>query len=241
MDLFAQIDQARREWDVLEHPFYRRWSAGALSERELDVYARQYRHAVLALAEASQALARRAQGSERAAGLERHALEEGEHVALWDWFAEAAAASASVSQAGGDVDGAEEDRTGAASAIAGAEALPETGSCTQAWKAGDDELEQLAVLYAVEAGQPDIARTKLEGLVERYGYSAEGPATEYFRLHATLDVEHAEQARQLIERLMSEDEQRACEQAQRMVARARAALRGYWELLDGVERERLAG
>lgn len=210
MDLFAQIDLARREFNVLEHPFYQRWSAGTLTERELDVYARQYRHAVVALAQASLALARSASGTEHAPGLERHAAEESEHVGLWDQFA---------------------------AAPAGTEALAETGSCVQAWTAGEDELERLAVLYAIEVGQPDIARTKLEGLVQRYGYSKEGPATEYFRLHATLDVEHAEQAKRLIERLTSENEQQACEQSERMVARARAALRGYWELLDGVERE----
>jgi pyrroloquinoline-quinone synthase len=253
MDLFAQIDRARREFNVLEHPFYERWSAGTLSEQELDVYARQYRHAVLALAEASQALARRAAGGEHAAGLQRHAEEEGAHIELWDRFAAAATAAASADAESSEAECADaaahsccnqageshsEGVVGSGEGVANrTAALPETDSCVRAWTAGEDELEQLAVLYAIEAGQPDIARTKLEGLVERYGYSEEGPATEYFRLHSTLDVEHAEQARRLIERLMSESEQLACEQAERMVARARAALSGYWELLDGVERE----
>ena len=74
------------------------------------------------------------------------------------------------------------------------------------------------MLYAIEASQPAIAKTKLEGLVERYGYTAEGPAVEYFELHAKLDVEHARQARELIAELMSEDEAQARAQAERMVA-----------------------
>lgn len=219
MNVFARIDQARRECNVLEHPFYQRWSAGTLTERELDVYAGQYRHAVVALAEASsRAAAKAASGAssaEYAAGLERHAAEEAAHVALWDEFAQAVG---SVADRGED------------------SAFDATQQCADAWIAGDDLLEHLAVLYAIEASQPEISKTKLEGLVQRYGYSEEGPATEYFRLHATLDVEHARQARELIERLMSADETQAqSELADRLVERATAALRGNWALLDGVE------
>jgi pyrroloquinoline-quinone synthase len=219
MNVFARIDQARRECNVLEHPFYQRWSAGTLTERELNVYAGQYRHAVLALAEASRRAAQKAAADEpsveHAVGLERHAAEEAAHVVLWDAFAEAMSAV-----------GARERDT----------PFEQTRECADAWTAGEGLLEHLAVLYAIEASQPEIAKTKLEGLIERYGYSEEGPATEYFRLHATLDVEHARQARELIERLMSADDAKAqSEAADRMVERAQSALRGNWALLDGVE------
>jgi pyrroloquinoline-quinone synthase len=211
MDVLARIDNARRECNVLEHPFYQRWSAGELSAEELGFYAGEYRHAVIALADASDSIAAKVD-SEHRAGLERHAAEERSHVALWDEFAAAAA-----------VDG--ERR----------EPLGETEQCVQAWTAGDDALEHLAVLYAIEAGQPEIAKTKLEGLLERYGYTPQGPAVEYFELHATLDIEHARQARELIAELMSDDEVQAREQADRMVAGAKAALQGNWALLDGVD------
>jgi pyrroloquinoline-quinone synthase len=213
MDVIARIDQARRECDVLEHPFYQRWSAGELSVEELAFYAGEYRHAVLALADASAAAAAKA-GPEHRAGLERHAAEERDHVALWDEFAAAAGGRES-----------------------GRDPLSETEGCVRAWVAGESLLEHLAVLYAVEASQPAIAQTKLDGLIERYGYTPEGPAVEYFELHATLDVEHARQARELIGELMSEDETEAQAQAERMVERASAALRGNWELLDGVDRQ----
>ena len=61
------------------------------------------------------------------------------------------------------------------------------------------------MLYAVEASQPEISRTKLEGLREHYAFVQEGPATEYFAVHELRDVEHAEAAARLIGELMASE------------------------------------
>jgi pyrroloquinoline quinone (PQQ) biosynthesis protein C len=106
---------------------------------------------------------------------------------------------------------------------------PETAECVAAWSPGD-ELEGLAVLHAVESAQPAISRSKLDGLVRLYGFE-EGPATAYFAVHATLDDEHAARSRALLEERLTPGNE------ERLLGAAEGALRGNWELLDGVELE----
>ena len=190
MDLWTRLEEARTRWNVLEHPFYRRWSAGELSRADLATYAGQYRHAVVALAEASHAAAEAASGDE-AHALAEHAREESAHVELWDRFARAM---------GTDVE---------------ASPTPETRACTHAWADPDrDLLGTLVALYAIESAQPAIAETKRSGLRERYGVR-DGDATAYFDVHVERDHEHAAAERALIEpRLDSGDLDRLVAEAE---------------------------
>ena len=48
--VWERIEESRARHNVLEHPFYVRWSAGELGREELARYAGQYRHATEALA-----------------------------------------------------------------------------------------------------------------------------------------------------------------------------------------------
>ena len=172
-DVWQRIEQARDRWNVLEHPFYQRWSAGELSREELADYSGQYRHATAALARLCADVADSAPDAERSE-LRRHAEEEASHIALWDGFVEAV---------GGEV---------------AAEPTAETQECVDAWTASDDRVSQLVRLYAVESGQPAISKTKREGLAAHYGIG-DGPGNEYFRVHEEADVDHAAEGRSLIE------------------------------------------
>jgi pyrroloquinoline-quinone synthase len=238
MDVLARLDETRGSLSVLEHPFYQRWSAGELSAAELGRYAGEYRHAVVALSCASSLAAAKA-GPAHAAVLAAHAEEEAGHVALWDQFAcaaEAGAAAGGVAATLAAPGGAAADRAAPAAEAEEGRARPraETDACVRSWVAGEELLEHLGVLYVLEASQPEVAEVKLEGLVRHYGYSEEGPAVEYFAVHRLRDREHARQAGELIGELIgaADDGGRT---GDRIVAGARAALRGNWGLLDGVE------
>lgn len=179
--VWDRIERSRAENNVLDHPFYRRWSAGELSAEELARYAGQYRHATEAIARLSEEAAAAAPDSRREQ-LARHAREEAEHVGLWDDF---------VAAVGGEI---------------GAEPTPETAECVREWTTHEGYLGLLARLYAVESGQPEISRVKREGLASFYGID-DGPGAEYFRAHEGTDVGHAAEARALIEEgLGPEDE-----------------------------------
>jgi pyrroloquinoline-quinone synthase len=206
VDFWTQLEGVRARHDVLQHSFYQRWSAGELTRKELAVYAGEYRHAVRALAEAS-ARAAQAAPAELRAEIAGHASEEASHVALWEAFA--------------DAFDADLERP----------AAPETVACAQAW-AGDADrplLHSLVAMYAIESAQPEISEVKHAGLLEHYGLS-DGPATEYFALHAELDKAHARRQRALIEPHLADADVDA------LLAEAERVLRGNWELLDGVER-----
>jgi pyrroloquinoline-quinone synthase len=190
VELLARLDEARERWNLLNHPFYRRWNCGELKREDLAYYAGQYRHAVVALAQTA------------AKADADHAREEAEHVALWDDFAAAMGATPT-------------------------EPSVETAECVSAWVAPEDPIGALAVLYAVEAGQPDVSQTKLDGLADHYGVSRDEPGAAYFVLHAELDHEHAASSRTLLEAHSGDED--------RLVELVENALRGNWVLLDGVE------
>jgi pyrroloquinoline-quinone synthase len=212
VDLWSRLDAVQARWNVLEHPFYQRWSAGGLSRDDLARYAGQYRHAVVALAQAADRAAHAAGPDERA-GLAVHAGEEAAHVALWDAFA------------------------GAAGTDGPQPAEPETAACAAAW-AGDgrDLLGHVVALYAIESAQPAIARVKADGLCEHYGFTA-GPATAYFELHTELDRAHAAEGRELLAARIEEvDEDALVAEAERVLRANWGLLDGVERLCAGPEK-----
>jgi pyrroloquinoline-quinone synthase len=43
---WQKADQEIAKYDLLQHPFYRAWSAGELTKEDLEFYAEQYFHQV---------------------------------------------------------------------------------------------------------------------------------------------------------------------------------------------------
>lgn len=130
-----------------------------------------------------------------------HAREEAAHIELWDEF---------LDGIGGMRD----------------EPTSETQEFVDSLRAAQTPAQVNAVLYAIESMQPPVSQSKLDGLRAHYGFAGDEPATAYFRVHSTLDDEHARLA---AERLDGADATGAAECAA-------VALRANWELLSGVER-----
>jgi pyrroloquinoline-quinone synthase len=187
--VWDRIEERRARYDVLEHPFYVRWSAGELTREELASYAGQYRHATEALARLCHQAIDRAPAEHRTE-MATHASEEADHIRLWDDF---------VAAAGGEI---------------GVQPTPETAECVHVWTAPGDYLAHLARMYAIESGQPEISRIKREGLARFYGIDG-GPGSEYFLVHEQSDHAHAEESRKLIEEAIRlEDEDAVVEAAE---------------------------
>jgi pyrroloquinoline-quinone synthase len=92
--------------------------------------------------------------------------------------------------------------------------------------------EGLVAMYAYEAQAPAVATEKLRGLREFYGLTSP-EATEFFALHASLDVEHSKgEAQGIVAQLLTPQQERGVEAA---LGRALDAL---WGFLDGVQEAR---
>lgn len=192
--------------DLLEHSFYRRWVVGDLSLDELRYYACQYAHVVSALPRWLRSAA--SSDPENVAKLEQHAAEEDGHVALWSRFATAV--------------GVTPDELATSVPNAATARLLKLG----------DELSPLrsgaAVAWALEAQAPAVSAEKLRGLQAYYQIGSHDGG-DYFEVHRTRDVEHADELDGVVAALDPERHTEAQRTADEMVD-------GLWDLLTSVER-----
>lgn len=192
--------------DLLTHPFYRRWVAGALSTEELRDYACQYAHVVTALPRWLRSAAAHVPASR--ARLERHARDEDGHVQLWHGFAEALGLSHT-----------EVTATTPNSA---------TGTLLKRGTQLSDQPAGVGVAWAVEVQTPAVSSQKLAALRTHYGIE---PSTggAYFRLHSTRDLVHTAE----LDRVIARFDPVTLYAAQRT---ADTITDGLWDLLSSVNR-----
>jgi pyrroloquinoline-quinone synthase len=224
---FEQLEASIAKYDLLCHPFYKAWAAGALKRDDLREYARHYYHHVEAFPTYLAELGLRLdEGDLRRAVLANMCDEKGAadgsgkdsvpHSELWLDFSEG---------------------MGAGREMRGHDPLPEINNLMAHFHrvAGEGTPEEaLAAFYAYESQVPRVAREKERGLREMYG--ADDKTCGYFALHATADVYHSNVWRKQLEnRIVANPET-----AQAALDTAENTARMLWQALDGIEAARTA-
>lgn len=215
--------------DLLAHPYYQAWSRGELTPADLRAYAGQYRHQIDALPRFL-GIALEASGDAIARAALRQNLDEEQgrepqgaiaHRELWLRFAEGIGAL-------------RED-------VLFEEPHEETAEAAESLRAliAEGELPALAGLWAYERQAANVSRTKLTGLVERYGVT-DRRALSFFAVHKELDLQHAADLLAAVARACAGAGDAAAvearvEEACRSAARA---ARAQGRFLDGVEGRR---
>ncbi len=214
----AAIDAAVAERAMLTHPFYQAWEEGKLTREALGLYAAQYFHHVEAFPRTVSAVhANCPDAKGRKLLAENLAEEEGvgagkdDHASLWLGFA----AGMGATEAG----------------VRAVNLNPETKRLIETFQrlSRASYAAGLGALYAYESQLPEVSKTKIRGLVERY--DVRDPATlRFFEVHETADLEHSDVCRELLDALPEADRAEAhsaaCELAD--------ALRGF---LTGMQRQ----
>ncbi len=186
----SQIREVLEAQSLLKHPFYRNWTDGTLERECFQEYARQYYHFEANFPRFLSAIHTRTESPELRQLIldnlwdEEHG--ERNHPALWLDFARAVGVS-------GDE-------------VAAAELRPQTQALIEHFRQTSREApiaEALATLLAYEGQVPAVARAKIQGLQEHYGF--EPDQYEFFSVHLVADVAHADAEVRALERLSGDE------------------------------------
>jgi pyrroloquinoline-quinone synthase len=93
--------------------------------------------------------------------------------------------------------------------------------------------EALSAFYAYESQVPRVAAEKNRGLREMYG--ADERTAQYFALHTTADVYHANVWKEQLAKRVEADPSRA----ESALTAAEVAARALWNALDGIAERRM--
>jgi pyrroloquinoline-quinone synthase len=216
-----QLDTRIAKYDLLCHPFYKAWSAGTLTRKDLQEYGRQYFHHVAAFPTYLEEFGARVQDDQLRRAVQVNREDElgadgaRPHAELWLDFVEGMGGERSASDT-------------PVSAI--------TQLKTWFHSVANDGApeEALAAFYAYESQVPRVAAEKSRGLREMYG--ADEKTGEYFTVHTVADVYHSRIWKHQLTKIVEANPQ-AAEKALDAAERAALAL---WRALDGIEAARMA-
>ncbi len=210
-ELTRKLEEGLEGLQLLKHPWYVRWENGELSREELRDYAEQYRHFESALPRVLSRLADRLEKGPAkdlvVSNLDDEIGRSGSdpHVDLFDRYIDVLEGSHNAT------------------------ASPAMTELVDSYDGLllDGPVQALAGVTAYELQAADIAKSKGEGLRRQYGMS-EGE-TEFWDVHATLDVDHAEWSLEAMAQMTDDPDM--------VVSSAQRTAQAWWRFLD--ERESL--
>lgn len=213
MDALTQLDLALQSKSLLKHSFYQAWHAGSLTRENLQVYAAQYFHHVLAFPRYISATHSNCSDLASRQVLLENLIEEehgeGHHPGLWLKFGKGL--------------GLQKEQ------IISATLFKETAQLIDTFLtlSRSSYAEGIGALYAYERQVPEVAASKIEGLKKHYAID-DADTLLFFKVHLTADVKHSSVTRELLQKLSLAEREQA-EQAAHIAADA------LWNFLSGVQ------
>ena len=217
IDFVKKVDKKIQDMHLLNHSFYQSWNEGSLSNDTIREYAAQYFQHVSAFPRYLSAIHSNCEDIKIRQILLENLVDEEKgsenHPELWMRFAEGM--------------GNNRDKVKNAALMKETKELVDTFnklSRSEQYHIG------LAALYCYESMQPEISKTKKDGLQKLYGINDEN-TLKFFTVHMHADEWHREVIRNLLVELCNTDEKK--KQILEAVDSALTALNNF---LTGMER-----
>ena len=189
-----ELNKKLDEYHLLKHPFYKSWNDGKLTREIIKDYAEQYYQHVKAFPRyisATHSLCEDIQ--KRKILLENLQDEENrdeDHPKLWKNFALAIGSNKN------EIESVKQEKF-------------TTELIENFFKNGRSSYaEGLASLYTYERQIPEVAETKIRGLINHYGVSSK-EGLKFFEVHKAADVYHREACEKLLDGLSKTEQEKA--------------------------------
>ncbi len=189
-----ELNKKLDKYHLLNHPFYKSWNDGKLTREIIKDYAEQYYQHVKAFPRYISATHSLCEDIEKRKILLENLQDEEnrdeDHPKLWRDFAFAMGANKE------EVESAKEEKF-------------TTELIENFFKNGRSSYaEGLASLYTYERQIPEIAETKIRGLVNHYGVTSK-EGLRFFEVHKAADVYHREACEKLLDGMSKEEQEKA--------------------------------
>ena len=212
MHYLNTLNEKLDKFHLLDHPFYIAWNKGELNQAILMDYAEQYYQHIKAFPRYISATHSICEDIDnRKILLDNLSDEEDfekDHPMLWKQFALAVGADENTVE------------------TVNQESFTKDMIDNFFKLARSSYAEGLGSLYAYERQVPEIADTKIKGLVDHYNVSTDA-GLEYFVVHKDADIEHREQSAELMNKL-SPEERKLAEEA------GLSTVKMLWGFLSGL-------